>query len=64
MTKTTAAVPATPSPAASPLTPGEALAKLFLDNADGNRSAENDNLIVELVRRMRVMQALTANPSE
>jgi hypothetical protein len=40
------------------------LAKLFLDNADGNRNAENDNLIVELVRRMRAVQALTANPSE
>jgi hypothetical protein len=55
-------VPATHCPAASPLTPGEALAKLFLDNADKGCNAENDTLVVELLRRRRAIQAL-ANPS-
>jgi hypothetical protein len=32
----------------SPLTPGQALAKLFLDNADHDRHAANDVLVKEL----------------
>jgi hypothetical protein len=36
-----------------PLTPGEALMKLFLDNADLGRNAENDDLVVEMQRRIR-----------
>ncbi|MGH3976961.1 MAG: hypothetical protein ACRDS9_27125 [Pseudonocardiaceae bacterium] len=36
--------------------------KLFLDNADNGRNAENDTLVHELLRRRRVIQAL-ANPS-
>ncbi len=51
------------SPAAPPpLTPGEALAKLFLDNADRGCNAENDVFVAELVTRRRAIQAL-ANPS-
>jgi hypothetical protein len=54
---------ATRSPAATPLTPVEALAKLFMDNADEGCNVENDTLIVELLNRMRSVQALTANPN-
>jgi hypothetical protein len=54
--------PATRSPAASPLTPGEALVALFLDNANRGANAENDALVVELLKRRRAIQAL-ANPS-
>ncbi|MDQ2791121.1 MAG: hypothetical protein DLM60_02230 [Pseudonocardiales bacterium] len=51
------------SPAAPPpLTPGEALAKLFLDNADRGCNAENDVFVEELLTRRRAIQAL-ANPS-
>ncbi|MGH3869549.1 MAG: hypothetical protein ACRDQ4_26285 [Pseudonocardiaceae bacterium] len=50
------------SPAGFPLTPGEALVKLFLDNADNGRNAANDALVVELLRRRRASQAL-ADPS-
>ncbi len=51
------------SPAAPPpLTPGEALAKLFLDNADRGCHAENDVFVEELLKRRRAIQAL-ANPS-
>jgi hypothetical protein len=46
----------------SPLTPGEALAKLFLDNANNGRHAANDILVEELLKRRRAIQALT-NPS-
>ena len=46
----------------SPLTPGEALAKLFLDNADRGANAANDVLVDELLKRRRAIQAL-ANPS-
>ncbi|MGH3547786.1 MAG: hypothetical protein ACRDQU_06655 [Pseudonocardiaceae bacterium] len=49
------------SPADPPLTPGEALAKLFLDNADQGCNAENDAFVEELLRRRRAIQAL-ANP--
>ena len=46
----------------SPLTPGQALAKLFLDNADQGRHAANDVLVEELLKRRRAIQAL-ANAS-
>ncbi|MGH3856891.1 MAG: hypothetical protein ACRDR6_26105 [Pseudonocardiaceae bacterium] len=45
-----------------PLTPGEALATLFLDNADRGCNAENDVFVEELLKRRRTIQAL-ANPS-
>lgn len=35
---------------------------LFLDNADRGANAENDALVVELLKRRRAIQAL-ANPS-
>ncbi|MDQ2789368.1 MAG: hypothetical protein DLM60_04130 [Pseudonocardiales bacterium] len=58
---------ATDVPATSPdgpcLTPGEALAKLFLANADKGRNAENDVFVEELLKRRRVIQALV-NPGE
>ncbi|MGH3696510.1 MAG: hypothetical protein ACRDRX_21385 [Pseudonocardiaceae bacterium] len=54
-------VPATRSPA-PPLTPGEALAELFLENADRGCNAENDVFVEELLKRRRAIQAL-ANPS-
>ncbi len=38
-----------------PLTPGEALAKLFLANADRGRNAANDDLIAEMQRRIRAL---------
>ena len=44
------------------LSPGEALAKLFLDNADRGYHAENDVFVEELLTRRRAIQAL-ANPS-
>ncbi len=46
----------------SPLTPGEALAKLFVDNADRGCNAENDAFVEELLKRRRALRAL-ANPS-
>ncbi|HEY6424919.1 MAG TPA: hypothetical protein VIY28_17110 [Pseudonocardiaceae bacterium] len=36
-----------------PLTPGEALAKLFLDNADRGANAANDDLVAALRQRAR-----------
>jgi hypothetical protein len=51
-------VPATRSPTAPPLTPGETLAKLFLDNADRGANAENDVFVDELLKRRRAIQAL------
>ncbi len=45
--------------APGPLTPGEALAKLFLDNADRGANAANDALVEALRRRAREIQALT-----
>jgi hypothetical protein len=36
-----------------PLTPGEALAKFFLDNADRGRNAANDVLIEQIIVRLR-----------
>jgi len=44
------------------LLPGEALAKLFLDNADKGCNAANDALVVELLKRRRAIQSLV-NPS-
>jgi hypothetical protein len=45
-----------------PLTPGEALAKLFMDNADRSANAANDELVTALRERARVIQAL-ADPT-
>ena len=45
-----------------PSPPGEALAKLFLANADRGANAANDLFMEELLKRRRVIQAL-ANPS-
>lgn len=49
-------------PGDRPLTPGEALAKLFLDNADRGANAENDDLVVALRERARAIQALADAP--
>jgi hypothetical protein len=44
-----------------PLTPGEALEKLFLDNADRGANAENDELVVRLREALRQrVQAIQA----
>jgi hypothetical protein len=51
---------ATPAEASTdrPLTPAEALAKLFLANADRGANAENDELVAALRQRARDIQAL------
>jgi hypothetical protein len=51
----------TPAEATSdrPLTPGEALVKLFMDNADRGANAANDELIQELQRRIRALRNTT-----
>ncbi|HEV7451814.1 MAG TPA: hypothetical protein VGO16_10595 [Pseudonocardiaceae bacterium] len=41
-----------------PLAPGEALEKLFMDNADRGANAANDELVVALQQRARAIQAL------
>ncbi len=46
------------------MTPGEALAKLFLDNADRDANAENDELIEALLQRAREIQALLPDTTE
>lgn len=46
-----------------PLTPGEALAKLFMDNADRGANATNDELVTALRERARVIQTL-ADPTD
>jgi hypothetical protein len=46
-------VPASPD---RTLTPGEALTKLFMDNADRGANAANDELIEELQRRIRALR--------
>lgn len=51
-----------PGSAERPLTPGEALMKLFLDNADHGRNAANDELIAALRQRAREIQALAGPP--
>jgi len=43
----------TTPPTDRPLTPGEALAKLFMDNADRGANAGNDALVEELQLRIR-----------
>ncbi|MGH3874114.1 MAG: hypothetical protein ACRDSR_21875 [Pseudonocardiaceae bacterium] len=53
MTNTTIDVLATRFPADPVLTPGEALVKLFLDNANRGANANNDTLVAELVARDR-----------
>ncbi|MGH3528698.1 MAG: hypothetical protein ACRDQV_09790 [Pseudonocardiaceae bacterium] len=53
---------ATHSPAERVLTPGEALAALYLANADKGANAANDVLVEELLRRRRAIQPL-ANPT-
>jgi hypothetical protein len=63
MTNAATDVPVPHSVADPSLTPGEVLAKLFLDNADRGCNAENDTLVAELLKRMRAVQALAANPS-
>jgi hypothetical protein len=40
------------------LTPGEALAKLFMDNAGRGANAANDELVAALRRRARAIQEL------
>lgn len=45
-----------------PLTPGEALAKLFIDNADRSANAANDELVTALQDRARMIQTL-ADPT-
>ena len=44
-----------PEPTDRPLTPGEALAKLFLDNADRGANAANDELVEALKQRIRAL---------
>jgi hypothetical protein len=51
------ATPAEASPD-RPLTPAEALAKLFIDNADHGRNTDNDGLVAALRQRARDIQAL------
>ena len=41
-----------------PLTPGEALERLFLTNADRGANAANDELVAALRQRARAIQAL------
>jgi hypothetical protein len=41
-----------------PLTPGEALEKLFMDNADRGANAANDELVAALGQRARAIQTL------
>ncbi len=55
------ALPPTTAPD-RPLTPGEALAKLFMDSADRGANAANDELVTALRDRARVIQAL-ADPT-
>ena len=50
--------PSPAQPTERPLTPGEALAKLFLDNADRGANAANDELVEALRQRAREIQAL------
>ncbi|HET9118408.1 MAG TPA: hypothetical protein VFN75_10130 [Pseudonocardiaceae bacterium] len=63
MTNASADIAVPHSPADPPLTPGEVLTKLFLDNADKGANPANADLVAELLRRMRAIQALAANPS-
>lgn len=51
-----------PDPTDRPLTPGEALAELFMDNADRGANAANDELIEELQRRIRALRKTRKDP--
>jgi hypothetical protein len=53
----------TTPPADQPLTPSEALAKLFMDNADRGANAANDDLVRELQRRIRALRNTTVRRS-
>jgi hypothetical protein len=53
----------TTPPADRPLTPGEALAKLFMDNTDRGANTANDELIDELQRRIRALRNTTVSRS-
>jgi hypothetical protein len=53
-------VPASPD---RPHTPGEALAKLFMDNADRGANVANDALIEELQRRIRALRNPAKTPA-
>lgn len=59
-------IPAEASPGPDrPLTPAEALVKLFMDNADRDANAANDELVSALRERARAIQALADRwPSE
>jgi hypothetical protein len=52
----------TTPPTDRPLTPGEAVAKLFLDNADRGANAANDDLIEQLQRRIRALRKTRKDP--
>jgi hypothetical protein len=52
----------TTPPTDRPLTPGEALANLFMDNADRGANAANDALIEELQRRIRALRKTREDP--
>ncbi|MGH3768150.1 MAG: hypothetical protein ACRDS0_22770 [Pseudonocardiaceae bacterium] len=62
MTNGATDVPATQAPAEPVLTPAQALAALFLANADRGANADNDSLVVELLMRRRAIQSLTGAP--
>lgn len=50
------------APADRSLTPGEALAKLFMDNADRGANAANDALVEELQQRIRALRKTRKDP--
>lgn len=52
-----------PEPAERPLSPGEALVKLFLDNADKGRNAANDELVAALRQRVKQIHTRRLPPS-
>ncbi|MGH3901316.1 MAG: hypothetical protein ACRDTA_24310 [Pseudonocardiaceae bacterium] len=54
--------PAPTGPPERPLSPGQALAKLFMDNADHGRNAANDELIAALLQRARQIQHSPTRP--
>jgi putative ATP-grasp target RiPP len=54
--------PAYPASPDRPLTPGEALAKLFLDNEDRGANTANDALIHELQQRIRALRPTRKHP--
>jgi hypothetical protein len=52
----------TTPPTDRPLTAGEALAKLFMDNADRGANAANDTLIEQLQQRIRALRKTRDDP--